>query len=116
MGILLLRCALSFFVFAVLLNVALYAQTTTSGGLTGVVTDQSSAVVPNADVEVKDESKGTIESTRTDAQGTYRFFFLAPSRYTLTVFHDGFRPGSRVLSVLLGPPGTVNIRLEVAEA
>ena len=31
------------------------AQTTTSGGLAGVVTDPSNAVVPNADVEIKDE-------------------------------------------------------------
>jgi len=36
----------------------LTAQTTTSGGLTGVVTDPSSAVVPNASVEIKDKAKG----------------------------------------------------------
>jgi hypothetical protein len=35
------------------------AQTTTSGGLAGVVTDPSNAVVPNADVEIKDNAKGT---------------------------------------------------------
>ena len=34
------------------------AQTTTSGGLTGIVTDPSGAVVPNADVEIKDDAKG----------------------------------------------------------
>jgi hypothetical protein len=35
-------------------------QTTTSGGLTGVVTDQSKAVEPRADVEIRDNSKGTV--------------------------------------------------------
>jgi carboxypeptidase family protein len=47
-------------------------------GLTGVITDQSNAVVPNADVEIKDTVKGTTQSTKTDREGVYLFFFLAP--------------------------------------
>jgi len=57
------------------------AQTTTSGGLAGVVTDTSGAVVPAVDVVIKDNAKGTTQSTKTDQQGVYRFFFLAPARY-----------------------------------
>jgi Carboxypeptidase regulatory-like domain len=53
------------------------AQTTTSGGLTGVVTDPSGAVVPDADVEIKNDSKGTTQSMKTDRAGVYRFCFLA---------------------------------------
>ena len=41
----------------------LNAQTTTSGGLTGVVTDQSNAVVLGANVEIRDNSKGTTQIT-----------------------------------------------------
>jgi len=37
------------------------AQTTTSGGLAGVVSDPSGAVVPNADVEIRNNSKGTTQ-------------------------------------------------------
>jgi hypothetical protein len=44
----------------------LSAQTTTSGGLAGVVTDPSNAIVPNAKVEIKDDAKGTTQSTKTD--------------------------------------------------
>jgi len=91
----------------------LNAQTTTSGGLTGVVTDPSHAVVPDAFVEIRDTAKGTVQSAKTDREGVYRFFFLAPSSYTLTVSHDGFRKLSRTVRVLLGPPGTVNIDLEL---
>ena len=61
----------------------------TSGGVTGVVTDQSLAVLPNADVEIRDINKGTTKSTKTDRDGVYRFFFLSPSQYTLTVVHSG---------------------------
>ncbi len=94
----------------------LNAQTATSGAVTGVVTDQGGAVVPNADVEIRDIDKGTTESTKTDRDGVYRFFFLSPSQYTLTVVHDGFRKESRSVTVLLGTPVTVNITLKIAKA
>src|SRR6266496_3613017 len=94
----------------------LNAQTTTSGGLTGVVTDPSNALVPNAEVEIKDNAKGTIQSTKTDYEGVYRFFFLAPGRYRLTVTHVGFRRESRAVTVLLGPQVSVNVTLEIAKA
>ena len=93
----------------------LNAQTTTSGGLTGVVTDPSSAVVPNADVEIKDAAKGTTYSTKTDQEGVYRYFFLASGRFTLTVTHARFREEKRTVNVLLGPPVSVNVTLQIAK-
>jgi hypothetical protein len=110
------RRVLSLLSLVFLLHINLDAQTTISGSLTGVVSDQSGAVVPDAHVEVKDRSKGTIHSTKTDGQGVYWFFFLGPSQYTLTVSHEGFRPESRAVDVLLGVPGTLNMTLEVAKA
>jgi hypothetical protein len=97
------------------LSRVLIAQTTNTGGLTGVVTDQSGAVVPDVDVEIKDNRKGNVQPTKTDREGVYRFFFLAPSPYTLTVTHAGFRQERRAVNVLLGPPGTVNVALEIAK-
>jgi hypothetical protein len=94
----------------------LTAQTTTSGGLTGVVTDPSHAVVPDADVEIRDTAKGTVQSAKTDREGVYRFFFLAPGRYTLAVTRGGFRKESRAVNVLLGPPVSVNVVLAMAQA
>jgi len=91
------------------------AQTTTSGGLAGVIIDPSSAAVPDAHVQIKDNSKGTIQTARTDRDGVYRFFFIAPGRYTLTVTRAGFREESREVDVLLGPPGTLNVTLEIAK-
>src|SRR5271170_6282190 len=110
---------MSVLIFAFLFVIAppadrLNAQTTTSGGLTGVVTDRSNAVVPDVTIEIKDDAKGTFQSTKTDREGVYRFFFLAPATYTLTVTHEGFRKESRAVTVLLGPPVTVNVTLELA--
>jgi hypothetical protein len=94
----------------------LHAQTTNSGGLTGVVTDQSQAIVPDANVEIRDQSKGTAQSTRTDREGEYQFFFLLPGRYSLIVTKGGFQKESRAVSILLGPPVTANLTLEIAQA
>lgn len=70
--------------------------------------------MPDAGVEIKDHAKETTQSTKTDREGVYRFFFLAPERYRLTVTHVGFRKESRMANVLLGPPVTVNVTLELA--
>jgi Carboxypeptidase regulatory-like domain len=82
----------------------LNAQTTTSGALAGVITDQSNAVIADADIEIRDIGKDTRQSTKTDRQGVYRFSFLLPGTYTLSVRHVGFRGAQRVVDVLLGPP------------
>jgi hypothetical protein len=91
------------------------AQTTNSGALTGIITDPSKAIVPEAVVRLRDVSKGTTQTTKTDREGVYRFFFLAPSRYTVTVTHDGFQKATRTLEVLLGPPVSFNVTLEIVK-
>src|SRR6202050_31168 len=91
------------------------AQTTTSGGLTGVVTDPSRAVVPGASIEIADTARCTTQSTKSDREGVYQFFFLAPGKYRLTVTLEGFQKASRAVNVLLGPPVTVNVALEIAK-
>jgi Carboxypeptidase regulatory-like domain len=91
------------------------AQTTTSGGLTGVVTDPSHALVPDTRIEIKNDAKGNIQSTKTDREGVYRFSFLAPGRYTLTATHAGFREEKQAINILLGPPVSVNVTLQLAK-
>jgi Carboxypeptidase regulatory-like domain len=55
------------------------------------VTDPSNALVPDASIEIRNSAKGTIQATKTDREGLYQFFFLAPGKYNLTVVRDGFR-------------------------
>ena len=47
----------------------LSGQTSTSGGLTGVIIDPSSAVIPEVQVQIKDNSKGTVQASKTDGEG-----------------------------------------------
>jgi hypothetical protein len=92
----------------------LTAQTTASGSLTGTVTDPSDHFVPGAIVELKDNAKGTPQSTKTDAEGAYLFSFLLPGSYTLKVSHPGFTTETIPVNVLLGPPVTLHVKLVIA--
>ena len=86
------------------------AQSTTSGELTGVVSDSSHAVVADASVEISDNSKGMYRVAKTDRDGMFRFSFLAPGSYSLSVSHPGFRKERRNINVLLGPPSRLMSR------
>ena len=89
----------------------LAAQTSTTGDITGVVTDPSGSVVPNATVNLKDETKGVTQESTTNAQGTYRFYLLTPGPYTVSVTATGFQTTSRRVDVAVGQIGTVGIQL-----
>lgn len=69
----------------------MHSQTTASGGLAGVVIDQSTAGVPDAAVGIKDVANGTTQSGKTDKEGVYQFPFLRPGTYTLRAMHPGFQ-------------------------
>jgi len=105
----------SSFALALCLPVDLPCQTSTTGALSGIVTDPTQAVLPNATIEIEDLAKGTIQTTKTDAHGGYRLSFLVPGKYALTVSHTGFRVERREVNVLLGPPVSVNVAMEIAE-
>src|SRR5277367_4067848 len=94
----------------------LRAQTTNSGGLAGNVTDPSNKVVPEAVLELKDQAKGTILVTKTDADGGYLFSFVLPGKYVLKVADQGFETTEIPVNVFLGPPGALNVKLKIATA
>ena len=80
---------------------ALFGQTAT-GNIVGRVTDSTDAVIAGAQVTAVNPEKGLTFRTVTDQEGIYRFYYLAPATYTLTVIHPGFssveRPGILVQS------------------
>lgn len=109
---------LLFVVFAVVLAISLsptkLAAQGTTGTIIGTVTDPSGAVVPNAQAELKDNAKGSIQTTKTGGNGVYQFNLLSPSNYTLTITASGFQPSKQIVEVPLGTPITVNTSLSLA--
>ena len=67
-----------------------HAQLTTADIL-GTVTDATGAVVPNAQVTVKNLATGETRSGTTSASGEYTFTLLQPGHYSITVTAGGFK-------------------------
>jgi hypothetical protein len=61
-----------------------FGQSTT-GNVTGIVTDSSNAAVPVAQVELKSQATGAVRTTVSDAEGLFRFNSVEPVKYDLTV-------------------------------
>jgi hypothetical protein len=87
--------------------------------LTGIVSDSSGAVVPDATVKLTNEKSGSARDTVTDAQGYYTFVSVSVGDFTykLTVEAKGFQtyvaPG---LTLLGGEKRNLNAELRIGSA
>jgi Carboxypeptidase regulatory-like domain/TonB-dependent Receptor Plug Domain len=61
------------------------------GTISGFIRDQSGAGVPNAQVEVSDESTGESHTATSDSQGHYTITNLRPAVYSMTTEAQGFK-------------------------
>jgi carboxypeptidase family protein len=93
------------------------AQVTTTGSISGSVTDPTGAVVPNAGVNVKNNETGVENTTTTSDNGTFSVAQLPRGIYTVTVqATTGFKKSEVTrVHVNVGTPTTVNVVLEVGE-
>ena len=66
------------------------AGQSTFGSIVGVVHDKTDAIVPGANVQIKDLADNSTRSATSDQNGSFEFVNLKPSRYELTVHADGF--------------------------
>ena len=64
---------------------------TSAGNITGIVTDQSMAVVPNAKLTVTNQATGLKRETFTNTLGEYRVPLLPVGFYTIRIELSGFK-------------------------
>ncbi|MBC7930118.1 MAG: carboxypeptidase regulatory-like domain-containing protein, partial [Rubrivivax sp.] len=82
--------------------------------LTGTVSDQSGAVVPNASISVVSVATGQKKSTTTDGEGRFIVAFLKPGEYNVTVEASGFSTSTRRSLILeVAQTATLDFKLEV---
>jgi len=93
-----------------------WAQSLTTGGITGTITDPSGAAVPNASVTLKNNGTGETRTATSNSTGFYRFPLLNPGSYSVAVTTPGFQATQQNVSVAVGQTSNANIALQVAGA
>src|SRR6266496_1510749 len=89
------------------------AQVNTAS-LTGLVTDPTGAVIPNASVMAKNNATTREQSTTTDSSGYYTFASLPVGNYTISVEIQGFKRGVRdSINLEVGQKARIDFPLEV---
>jgi len=101
----------------VFFGVLAYGQGSPTASLSGVVSDQTGAVIPGADVSVKNVATGLESKTVTVENGTYSVPALDPGTYVVTVTLPGFKQAVvNNVKIDAGVPATVRVTLEVGNA
>ena len=96
---------------AIVFSLQLSAQRT-SGNISGVVSDPSGAVVPNAKVTATEISTQTATNAATNESGFYVLTGLQPGTYRLNVAATGFQKYERTsIALQVGGDLTVNVSL-----
>ena len=83
------------------------------GTISGTVTDNSGAAVPNATVTVTDLAKGTSKTTQSGADGLYTVNQLIPDAYSVKAVAANFTP-AQIGSVAVNADTTQTVNLQVS--
>ncbi|HZU23171.1 MAG TPA: carboxypeptidase regulatory-like domain-containing protein [Terriglobales bacterium] len=76
---------------AALIACELAAQSSGSGAISGVITDPSGAVVPDAQVTAKNLQNGDVRTVHSNTQGSYTIGLLQPGDYSVEATKAGFK-------------------------
>src|SRR5258705_645975 len=91
--------------------IAVLAQGTTAT-LSGTVTDQNGAVIPDVSIAVINIAQGFQRSAKTDGEGSFVVPLLPPGNYTVKAEHEGFTP-TEVRDVALNVNDRVAMRIHM---
>ena len=95
--------------------VSAYGQTF-RGGISGVVTDQSGAAIPNATVVATEDGTGTKHETISSSAGEFAYQEIPIGSYTVTATASGFQVAKiDKVPVAAGHIYTLPVKLSVAQ-
>ena len=109
--------AVSLLLWLFLTSITAFAQTSTSGLLTGVVTDPSGAVIPGVSVALQQTSTNVKTQATTDSVGHYVFPVVDPGDYSVTFSANGFQNAVvPQVHVAVQKAYTVNMAMQVGKS
>jgi hypothetical protein len=103
------KTKISKLLFLTLTSVALFAQTATTGGISGRLTDAAGASMPNATIELENTATGQRYTATTTPAGDYRFTDLPVGRYRLITRAGQTAAPAQEVQVEIGQVLTVNL-------
>ena len=106
---------LAVFVLFVVFAICARAQFDTATVL-GTVTDPSGAVVPHAQVALRNTATGTLATATSDDRGEFRFVDISIGPYELKVTAPGFQSASAKFELTVGAHQRVDIPLKLGKA
>ena len=98
---------------ALLLGALSLAAQTSS--VQGIITDGSSAAIPEAVVTATNQSTSAVRKTLSSAAGSYSFLQLPPGAYKVSVEKPGFRIATADVRLQIDTPSNLNIQLELGQ-
>src|SRR5260370_33970025 len=102
--------------FALLLAVTAANAQTVGASLQGTVYDPSGAVVPSAQVEIRNVDTGGIRTLVTDEGGRWREPVLLPGDYELRITAAGFQTiVRRGIHLSVGQEAVVDLHMEIGK-
>lgn len=114
------RVACIWALFAILFTASRFTlaqASSASGRLEGQVVDVSGALIPQATVIARDLSTAISSTQTSDSNGQFKFLYLAPGNYQVTVASSGF--SSAVINnvvIRVGTTTTLNPQLTVGQS
>ncbi|HEY2383094.1 MAG TPA: TonB-dependent receptor [Terriglobia bacterium] len=95
-------------------RIALAQQTINYATVSGRVTDPTAAVVAGAQVTARETETNLASTTVSDAEGRFRFPYLRPGPYEITVRAPGFAALTRPVTLTVGADFDMPVSLAVA--
>lgn len=86
-----------------------FAQSSITGSIIGTVSDTSGAVVPKAEVSVKDENTGATLNLVTNGDGRFLAPLLKPDKFDISATAAGLQSTTTTVQVLTGQQSVVNL-------
>jgi hypothetical protein len=91
----------------------LFAQSTSTGTIAGIVSDSTGAVVNNATVTLTDKATKAARSVTTNESGRYVLTNVNPGSYELSASKQGFATTKTQTQVTVGAAIAMNLALQV---
>ncbi|HEX8889402.1 MAG TPA: TonB-dependent receptor [Pyrinomonadaceae bacterium] len=103
---------------ALLLLLVVFSMTASAqefrGSITGKVVDPNDAIVPGAEVSIKNVDTNALVTATTNEDGSYSFPLLQPGKYTLTVTKEGFNTAVREgIEIRVADKLTLDVKMDV---